>query len=152
MTDQVQVTIAALATICRQVTGVKRAYEFPPLSVPSTELVAAVILPGESTPTPVENSEAYAEFYLSRLYYVNFLVAPWASGVSGEAYNKTVPFIEAGLREFMSYPFLGTGNAFRVTYAGDTGVRDDLVYADTRFYGVRFKLNVTTRLLVELDE
>lgn len=152
MSDQTQTITAAIATIAKTLTGVKRAYEYPPASVPSTEMTAVVILPGEATTTPLENSEECTEFYLERVYNVLFLVAAFGSGVSGEAYGKALPFVESGMRLFISYPFLGTGNAFRVRYLGDTGVRDDLIFADTRFYGVRFRLSVTTRLRVTLVE
>lgn len=128
------------------ITNVKRAYAQGPASLPESDLPLFVNFTG---PT-LEFTNIGGYFVREkRQFNCRLYVAPIQSGVDGEAERKVEPFIEAGMRQFLSYKSLGDGNpddliegVFAFEYLGDSGVTV-LRYADSPFLGVEFRVAVT---------
>lgn len=139
---------AALAALVGAVSGVARAYAYPPRNLPLSDLPAAALFTGPGqydSATLGRMSRIERRTFLLRLY-----VAPIAQGIDGELEKVVEPFlrtIPAALDGRLGLDDPDTGDPLpwvqQVTAQNDQGV-SVLQYAGESFLGAEFRVEVET--------
>lgn len=142
-----------LAAIQETISGVKRAYAQPPLSLPASDLPAMVNFAGAATHEwRVAGNDVDLE---TRAYLMRLYVAPLTTGVPGEMERLCEPFFVSVRDMFAARPGLGLGTKGShltgvqlAILQGDSGV-SVMTYGGAQYVGVEFRLQVTE--LVEVN-
>jgi hypothetical protein len=139
-----------LAAIQRTIEGVRRAYEYAPKSLPSSDLPAFVNFVGPA----MANWQALGSDYdqEGRTFVMRLFVKGAQQGVDGEAERACEPFLESVRDGFSGRPGLGLGHSsgsagrpldgvMGAYLAGDSGI-STLLFAGEEYLGIEFRLMV----------
>ncbi|RJR09993.1 hypothetical protein C4588_04190 [Candidatus Parcubacteria bacterium] len=129
---------AKLAQIQSSINGIKRVYEYAPMSLAPSDLPAFVTFIGTVIPRFIgEQLIEETRSFLMRLY-----VIPIQSGIDGEAEKAVEPFMGSVRDAFLSHPALYNLEFVRqVNWLGDGGIQI-LSYAGENYIGVEFKISI----------
>lgn len=148
------VRLSVPATGVTGITGVKAAYgKDAPRSLAAANMPCVIYLPGPSQPDwPREESdEVWLELYITRTIYAVLFVAPHNAGADGEYFSEASVYMDRFWDFALIHHELSQIGGVKMSITGDTGVRNDLVYAGQRATGIRFELAVISRKKVQHD-
>lgn len=142
-----------LTAIQEAISGVKRAYAQPPLSLPPSDLPVFVNFTGAATHDwRVMGSDTDSE---TRAYVMRLYVAPYQEGIPGEGERLCEPFFVSVRDAFAARP----GLSDPITHAHATGVLGAALLGDSgvavlnyngvQYVGIEFRLQVVE--LVEVS-
>lgn len=127
------------------ISGVNRAYAQGPASLPESDMPVMLNFTGPTLSFLNIGGVYYLE---KRQFNCRLYVSPTQGGIDGEAERKVEPFIDAGMRMFVSRASLGDGEPadliagiFKFSYLGDSGVQV-MRYAGVDYLGVEFRVAV----------
>ncbi len=143
-----------LAVIEREITGVRRAFDNVPNSIATADMPLFINLPGPMNENWVDGGEdaGGVEAIEAREYQCILIVAPVASGISGEAFGKVPPLLAAVRNKFGSYPLLKGMPIRGAQLQRDSGERSDIQFGGVPFFGVIFTVVVEARVRVPYAE
>lgn len=147
----VSTVLPKLAEIEREITEMNTVQDFAPLSLTANDLPTFVNLPRRADINTIQPGEDFAgiEIFIRRVYQCNLYVATAGSGTSGEPFAACEPFFDRVGKVFVRHPaVLLTLGVLNMDFQGDDGVDGNMVYAGLPFYGIRFRVQVTTRARV----
>jgi hypothetical protein len=135
-----------LAEIARTVSGITRAYDEAPQSLPPSDLPIFCSFVGPVTGFNKLGAQMGEE---TRIFLLRLFVKPVQQGYDGEAEKAVEPFLTSLRDTFLSHPIMGLGTAGAlipfvqvVTWLGDGGIAV-LPYGGVNFLGAEFRLSVT---------
>ncbi len=147
----VDLVLPKLAQIEASITGIVRAYDTLPNSVPELPCFVNFVGPMTEDWNNAGEDETTVEGVETATYYPTLIVAPAAAGYTGEPQNRCYPFIAKVRNKFASLPNLQGQNTWRMIFQGHDGVRIVQV-AGTDYIGVRFTILVSGYVQVTLAE
>jgi hypothetical protein len=139
---------AGLAAVEEAIVGVGRAFAEAPNALQPADLPAFVNLPGPCREEWEMSDEQGVEAYETRVWDCRLHVAPRAAGTSGEVWRLCEPFFATCRDAFQGHQSLGgVVEVLKVTFLGDGGAQE-LTYAGMPYAGIRFRVQVVTRIRV----
>ncbi len=158
MTAEVNNVMAQLATIEAEITDpvsglAVRSYENVPYTISAADMPLFVNYVGELNNNALTGSdERGREFNETRAYYLNLYHSPYGSGIEGEKMGLLTPYFSMVYTLFGKYPHLKQlPGALDAKIVGDSGMKV-LTFAGQQYYGIRFTLQVISKVRRPLGE
>lgn len=139
--------IPRLQTINAAITGITRAYDALPGALNKADLPAFLILPGAAEQSQMTRQGAIEE----RTYTLLLYVQPLALETFNQAYNDARVFFRRVQDAYAAaYRLNSLSGVVDAWLEGDSGVQP-LVYGQTQYAGIEFRLRVREMYGVTLD-